>query len=81
MGISFPISTADIYPLSSNGLKDRRITVRTTGPCLSTRHRLVLSIEMSADSNSSNKSFWPVKAALKEKVIVLYDALLIVGLP
>jgi hypothetical protein len=31
---------------------------------------------MSADSNSSNKSFWPVKAALKEKIVVLYDALL-----
>lgn len=33
---------------------------------------------MSADSNSSNKSFWPVKTTLKEKIVVLYDALLIV---
>ena len=34
------------------------------------------STNMSADSNSSNKSFWPVKTALKEKIVVLYDALL-----
>lgn len=31
---------------------------------------------MSADSNSGNKSFWPVKTTLKEKIVVLYDALL-----
>ncbi|CAF1114861.1 unnamed protein product [Adineta steineri] len=31
---------------------------------------------MSADTNNSNKSFWPVKTALKEKIVVLYDALL-----
>ena len=36
---------------------------------------------MSADSNSGNKSFWPVKTALKEKIIVLYDALLSVSEP
>jgi hypothetical protein len=35
---------------------------------------------MSADSNSGNKSFWPVKSALKEKIVVLYDALLSVCL-
>ena len=31
---------------------------------------------MSTDYNSSSKSFWPVKTALKEKIVVLYDALL-----
>ena len=35
---------------------------------------------MSADSNSGNKSFWPVKTAFKEKIVVLYDALLSVSL-
>ncbi|CAF4028603.1 unnamed protein product, partial [Rotaria magnacalcarata] len=35
----------------------------------------LVKIGMSADSNTVNKSFWPVKTALKEKIVVLYDAL------
>ena len=31
---------------------------------------------MSVDTNTGNKSFWPVKAPLKEKIVVLYDTLL-----
>ena len=34
---------------------------------------------MSADSTSGNKSFWPVKTALKEKIIVIYDSILSVS--